>query len=99
MFTFVCVGRFSSKTASLRYLVALKHMAVVNNCRLFDYQDGVKRFPVPEEKVPWSVHWPEYQPVDHTHPAVLKGPVWADLDFRYLLTLIKKNNDLGDECP
>lgn len=73
-------SRLSQSTS--RYLVAFKHMAVVNNCRLFDYQDGVKRFPVPEERVSWSVNWPDYQPVDHTHPAVLRGPVWADLDFR-----------------
>ncbi len=76
------LGRLSLSQSTLRYLVALKHMAVVNNCRLFDYQDGVKRFPVPEGQVSWSVDWPEYEPVDHTHPAVLKGPVWADLDFR-----------------
>ena len=57
-------------------------MAKVNNCRLHDYQDGVKRFPVPEDKVLWSVEWPEYKPVDHTSPHVLKGPVWADPDFR-----------------
>lgn len=58
------------------------NMAMVNNCRLHDYQDGVKRFPVPEDKVSWSVDWPEYKPVDHTSPHVLKGPIWADLDFR-----------------
>ena len=65
-------------------LLAVRTMAKVNNCRLYDYQDGVKRFPVPEDKVSWSVDWPEYQPVDHTNPHVLKGPVWADLDFRYV---------------
>ncbi|XP_064391626.1 ADP-ribose pyrophosphatase, mitochondrial-like [Halichondria panicea] len=73
------LSRISSITGPL---IAVRHMAKVNNCRLFNYQDGVKRFPVPEDKVSWSVDWPEYQPVDHTHPAVLRGPVWADLDFR-----------------
>ena len=47
-----------------------------------EYRGGVKRFPVPDDKVPWSVDWPEYQPVDYTAPSVLKGPVWADPDIR-----------------
>ena len=50
--------------------------------RQLDYQGGVQRFPVPDDKVSWSVDWPEYQPVDYTAPVVLKGPVWADPDFR-----------------
>ncbi len=80
----VVLSRISNTTGPL---IAVRHMAKVNNCRLFDYQDGVKRFPVPQDKVSWSVDWPEYQPVDHTHPAVLRGPVWADLDFRYVCIL------------
>ena len=44
---------------------------------------GVKRFPVPDEKVLWSVDWPNYQPVDYTHQVVSAGPVWADPDIRY----------------
>ena len=50
--------------------------------RQLEYQGGVQRFPVPDDKVSWSVDWPEYQPVDYTAPVVLKGPVWADPDFR-----------------
>ena len=46
------------------------------------YQGGTKRFPVPDDKVAWSVDWPEYLPVDYTAPSVLAGPVWADVDFR-----------------
>jgi ADP-ribose pyrophosphatase len=57
-------------------------MAAVNNCRLHEYQGGIKRFPVPEEKIPWQVDWPEYSPVDYTAPVVLDLPVWADPDFR-----------------
>ena len=52
------------------------------NARQLEYQGGVQRFPVPDDKVSWSVDWPEYQPVDYTAPVVLKGPVWADPDFR-----------------
>ena len=57
-------------------------MTAVNNCRLHDYQGGVKRFPVPEDKVSWKVEWPEYNPVDYTAPVVLNRPIWADQDFR-----------------
>ncbi|XP_073504867.1 ADP-ribose pyrophosphatase, mitochondrial isoform X2 [Phyllobates terribilis] len=38
----------------------------------------VERWPVPQEKVSWSVKWPEYQPVDYTAPSVLARPPWAD---------------------
>ncbi len=52
-------------------------------CRNMDYLGGkAARFPVPDEKIPWSVNWPEYKPVDYTAPSVQKGPVWADPDFR-----------------
>ena len=57
-------------------------MAAVNNCRLHEYQGGIKRFPVPEDKVSWQVDWPEYSPVDYTAPIVLSMPVWADPDYR-----------------
>ncbi|XP_063791367.1 ADP-ribose pyrophosphatase, mitochondrial isoform X2 [Pseudophryne corroboree] len=38
----------------------------------------VERWPVPPEKVSWSVDWPEYQPVQYTAPSVLGLPPWAD---------------------
>ena len=47
-----------------------------------EYQGGVKRFPVSDDKVDWSVEWPEYSPVDYTAPPVAKGPVWADPEIR-----------------
>lgn len=50
--------------------------------RQAEYQGKVKRFPVPDDKVPWSVTWGEYSPVDYTAEVVLKGPVWADPDIR-----------------
>lgn len=57
-------------------------MAAVNNCRLHEYQGGIKRFPVPADKISWKVEWPDYAPVDYTAPVVLSMPVWADPDFR-----------------
>eukprot|EP00163_Fabomonas_tropica_P007048 TRINITY_DN1667_c0_g1_i5.p1 TRINITY_DN1667_c0_g1~~TRINITY_DN1667_c0_g1_i5.p1 ORF type:complete len:303 (-),score=52.27 TRINITY_DN1667_c0_g1_i5:348-1256(-) len=41
-------------------------------------QDAPMRAAVPDDKVAWSVAWPEYAPVDYTAPAVAAGPVWAD---------------------
>jgi len=38
----------------------------------------VQRAPVPDEKVPWNVNWPDYKPTEYTAPAVLKNPPWAD---------------------
>ncbi|XP_043929139.1 ADP-ribose pyrophosphatase, mitochondrial-like [Protopterus annectens] len=37
-----------------------------------------KRTSVPQDKISWSVPWPDYIPVDYTAPSILKGPVWAD---------------------
>lgn len=41
---------------------------------------NIKRFPVPEEKIPWTVEYPEYKPVTYT-AAVLQGKPWADPDI------------------
>ena len=57
-------------------------MASTAASRCPEYQGGIKRFPVPDDKVDWSVEWQEYTPVDYTAPAVAKGPVWADPDIR-----------------
>lgn len=45
-------------------------------------QSSVMRSLVLDDKVSWSVSWPEYQPVDYTAPSVLAGPFWADPDIR-----------------
>ncbi|XP_071946495.1 ADP-ribose pyrophosphatase, mitochondrial-like isoform X2 [Antedon mediterranea] len=42
---------------------------------------GVKRFPVPDDKVPWEVDWLEYKPIEFTTDHVLSKPVWADPDL------------------
>ncbi|KAL6266250.1 hypothetical protein P5V15_003111 [Pogonomyrmex californicus] len=38
---------------------------------------NVKRFTVPEEKIPWTVDYPDYKPVAYT-ATVVKGKPWAD---------------------
>lgn len=45
--------------------------------------DDHMRVAVPDEKVSWSMSWPQYDPDDFTMPHVLKGPVWADPNIRY----------------
>ena len=67
-----CAGRLYSMAAAPGHV----------KCRNKDYQGKVARTPVPDEKVSWSVEWPDYKPVDYTAPSVAKGPVWADPDFR-----------------
>ena len=57
-------------------------MAAMNKCRLHEYQGGIKRFPVPEDKISWQAEWSGYSPVDYTAPVVLSMPVWADPDYR-----------------
>ncbi|XP_076636109.1 ADP-ribose pyrophosphatase, mitochondrial [Colletes latitarsis] len=47
-------------------------------CRQGIYpSSNVKRFEVPEDKVPWNVDFPEYEPVKYT-ASVLEGKPWAD---------------------
>ncbi|GAB1864278.1 Adp-ribose mitochondrial [Camponotus japonicus] len=41
---------------------------------------NIKRFAVTEEKIPWTVEYPEYKPVAYT-AAVLQGKPWADPDI------------------
>lgn len=39
---------------------------------------NVQRHPVPDDKVAWTVDWPQYTPVSYTAPTVAKKPTWAD---------------------
>jgi len=54
--------------------------SVHTKARRSPYSDtkDIKRTVVPDEKVPWSVKWPDYNPVEYTAPVVLKNPPWAD---------------------
>lgn len=56
-------------------------VAIHYNARTPQYTGGPKRFPVPDDKVPWSVSWSEYEPVDYTAQIVYS--VMADPDFKY----------------
>ncbi len=49
-----------------------------------DYQGGIKRFPVPNDKVPWSVDYPGYQPVDYSAPVLYEKRPWADPDIKWV---------------
>lgn len=39
---------------------------------------NIQRFPVPDDKVPWTEEYPEYSPVNYTSEAI-NGKPWADL--------------------
>ena len=70
---FMCIG-----ARTFLNMAARTHFKARNSL----YMGGPQRFPVPDDKVPWSVSWSEYRPVDYTAQVVLNKPVWADPDFR-----------------
>ena len=47
--------------------------------------EKVERFQVSEQKVPWTVDFPEYKPTEFTAKKVLDKPVWADPDIRFIM--------------
>lgn len=56
------------------YLRGLPH----SKARTSPYQGGTERFLVPDDKIPFSVRFKPYAPVEYTAPFVLKCPPWAD---------------------
>lgn len=54
------------------------------NCLTKTYvrDDKQARFPVPDDRIQWTVPYPEYDPDDFTMPHILKGPAWADPNIR-----------------
>ena len=50
-------------------------------CRNCVYpRSNVERQNVPDDKVPWSVPYPEYSPPNHTDKSII-GKDWADIDL------------------
>lgn len=45
-------------------------------------RSNIERFPVPDEKVSWSVEFPEYKPLQYT-AASINGKPWADPDITH----------------
>ncbi|XP_075245141.1 transient receptor potential cation channel subfamily M member-like 2 isoform X2 [Convolutriloba macropyga] len=54
----------------------LKHVKALT----LDYYE-VRRMEVPRSLIGWDKVWYDYEPPSYTHPLVLEGPAWADLDF------------------
>uniref|UniRef100_A0A3Q1GM62 ADP-ribose pyrophosphatase, mitochondrial n=1 Tax=Acanthochromis polyacanthus TaxID=80966 RepID=A0A3Q1GM62_9TELE len=67
-------------TTSVRTMPSSAALHVKSRCPQYP-GSKIKRFPVPDDKVDWSQKWPQYNPVNHTDPAVLKKPVWADAEI------------------
>lgn len=76
------LNRELAATAAGRSWFRRMATTVTTHRQPLEYLGGVQRFPVPEEKIPWSVDYPGYQPVDYTAPRVLSRPAWADPDIR-----------------
>lgn len=67
-------------TASLKMDIHIKA-----RCEVYPRTKDVLRYKVPDDKVPWSVDFPEYNPIEYTAEGILKQPVWADPpDPRYV---------------
>ncbi|XP_062620751.1 ADP-ribose pyrophosphatase, mitochondrial-like isoform X2 [Saccostrea cucullata] len=81
--TFENRGFMGNKATSVaRLSSAMKPKCHVKaRCEIYPRSE-VKRFPVPDEKVPWTVSFPNYAPVDYTAASILKRPVYADPDIR-----------------
>ena len=63
-------NNFSAPTKKLTHVKALT----------LNYYE-MKRFQVPSSLIPWDKVWYEYDPPVYTHPIVLEGPAWADVDL------------------
>jgi len=70
--------------AAKRAFVALPKLHTVCRSKTYCRDETQARVQIPDEKVPWSVNWDEYDPDDFTMPGILKGPVWADPNIRYV---------------
>ncbi|KAL5010117.1 hypothetical protein ScPMuIL_012422 [Solemya velum] len=56
-----------------------KQIEIHTHCRISPYPgSSTPRFPVPDEKVPWDITYPDYEPVRYTSPEVEGKPSWAD---------------------
>ncbi|XP_045773258.1 ADP-ribose pyrophosphatase, mitochondrial [Maniola jurtina] len=59
----------------------LSAMGIHYKCRSPIYpRSNVERFPVPDEKVPWSSEFKEYKPSNYTSPTI-EGKPWADREI------------------
>lgn len=52
----------------------MKHVTCINS---HYRRSSVQRFPVPEEKIPWTTDYHDYDPIFYESPA-LAGKEWAD---------------------
>ena len=67
-------------SSGLRRVMASRSVMLCTNAHP-NYLGGVTRFPVPDDRVSWSVEWKEYRPTQYTAHKVLAGPKWADPDI------------------
>lgn len=66
------------------------------NClsKTFCRDENQARFNVPQNKIQWSIPFPEYDPDDYTMPHILKGPVWADPNIRFVFVYLNSHPSL-----
>uniref|UniRef100_A0A131YCB2 ADP-ribose pyrophosphatase n=1 Tax=Rhipicephalus appendiculatus TaxID=34631 RepID=A0A131YCB2_RHIAP len=58
-------------------------MRLHTKCRGATYPGtNVQRLNVPDDKVPWTVRWPDYKPPEYSIPGLSPKP-WADPELGY----------------
>ena len=75
------VGQVGSAHHNVLVMAATCKRDLHTKCR-GKYTGGVERFPVPDDKVSWSIDWAEYKPVDYTATRVRVDPSRIDVDYR-----------------
>ncbi|XP_060585501.1 ADP-ribose pyrophosphatase, mitochondrial-like [Ruditapes philippinarum] len=65
-----------ARNLSTKQFIMSLHMKA--RCKIYPREKEVFRCPVPDDKVPWSVDFLDYEPVNFTSKSVLSQPVWAD---------------------
>lgn len=73
-----CMGGLLSRV-TYYFQPAMTHH-IKARCDIYPGKVEIQRYPVPNEKVPWEVDFPEYKPEKYTSDHVLNEPVWADKD-------------------
>lgn len=70
--------KVAKNTRTMSKIMEIHHKA---RCPVYPREKDVYRFPVPDDKVKWTVDFPEYKPTNFTSPKILGKPVWADYEI------------------
>ena len=78
---FTTILNFNLTNENIFQAMQVKKLTTHVSCISGKYLNGPQRGNVPVDKIPLSVPFKEYSPVNYTAPPVAAGPVWADKDI------------------